>query len=239
MRQIFTISCLGLFFISSAQTIKAKEKNAIVFRCRAIPSSSSNEPLFVIDGIPKEKFNPKEIDPDNIESINISNEANSALIFCNTNPRCVILITTKTANQRVIKVKDILTGEIIPGATIELAYKENNRDTSLYRQTDSVGSFITNKINDGKEYELKVSSVGYKPFKTIIISKMIGKGYSVLLEKNYSQLSEVVITTDGSKTIRCWACCITRVVKDLLVEKRLQNMNTSGYIQIPQKVEVI
>jgi len=194
MRQIFTlISCLNIFLITTAQTSKAEGETIIVFRCRA--TSSLNEPLLVIDGVIKDKFDLKEIDPNDIESLNILKDATAAAIYGCRASSGVIIITTKNANQRLIKVKDIFSGEILPNATVELNYNENGNNISLYQQTDSLGCFITNKIVYGKEYELKVSSVGYKTFMAHINSKIVRKNYSVLLERNYSQLKEAIVTS--------------------------------------------
>jgi len=213
MRQIFTlISCFTFFLITAAQSHEAGENTVIQMRATVTPSAE--KPLIIIDGVVCDVFDLKKIDPDNIESINILKETNPALIYCCRPPLGVIIITTKTANQRVIKVNDILTGEALASATVELAYKANGRDISVSMKTDSLGFFTTNKIIYGEEYELRVSSVGYKTFTAHVNSKIIGKNYPVLLERNYSELGEVVITASvDDRRCRIWTCVLTRVDK--------------------------
>jgi len=212
MRQIFTlISCLSIFFIATAQT-STTGNNVIMIRCLATPVP--DKPLLVIDGIIENELDLKKIDPNSIESIYILKNPSAQAVFGCWAYHGAIIITTKIANQRVIRVNDMLTGEALPDATIELLYKENEKDVSLSMKTDSVGCLITNKIVNGKEYELRVSSVGYKTFTAHVNSKIVGKNYSVSLERNYSILDEVVITSDIDYTRRRLVTCVlTRVDK--------------------------
>jgi hypothetical protein len=226
MRQIFTlISCFILFLITAAQSPK-DGKNVIKMRATATPSTE--KPLFVIDGVVCDEFDLKKMDPNNIESINILKDVGPTTIYCNWSSRGIIIITTKTANQRVIKVNDILTGERLPGATIELLYKENEQDVSFSMKTDSLGCLITNKIVNGKEYELRVSSVGYKTFTAHVNSKTIVKSYSVLLERNYSKLDEVVIVSYPGRRIACGGCKVIGVVET--AEQKIPMIKESGKI---------
>lgn len=225
MRQVFLfIGCFIFFLITAAQSPPAGEN--VVVRMRATPTPSTETPLFVVDGMLYDEFILKKIDPNDIESINILKDAASALTYCNGASRGVIVITTKTANQRVIKINDLLTHESLPGATIELAYQENGKDTSMFMKTDSLGCFITNKIVNNKEYEIKVSSVGYKTFSAHVNSKVTGRSYSVLLERNYSKLDEVVVTSYPAISCRSnTTCFLTRTQKRTVLKP--DNLNQS------------
>ena len=190
----------GLKIINRQQlpfTTSNTEPVTLRLRCMV---SNLNEPLLIIDGILAEKFELGNINPDNIESIWVlKDHAATALYGCRA-ATGVILITTKTANDRTIRVKDMLTGEILASANVDLISMERRKDT-IHLITDSSGKIVTNKIVYGKEYELKVSNVGYKNFRCIVDTKQLGKNYNVLLERNYEQLEEVRIKSIAMKQV--------------------------------------
>lgn len=161
-------------------------------RIRCCRSSDLNaKPLFVVDGVPVEEFELKNLNPDNIESMCILKDNVAAtLLRCNTG-HGVVLITTKNANQRLIFIKDILTGERLPAANVDLISIE--RKDTIHLIADSLGRVVTHKIVYGKEYELKVSSVGYKTFRFFANSKQLGRNYTVQLERNYENLKNVTV----------------------------------------------
>jgi TonB-dependent SusC/RagA subfamily outer membrane receptor len=162
----------------------------VIIRITCLSSNLNPDPLLFIDGIVAEKFDFKNIDPDNIESIWILKDQKATALYGCRAASGVILITTKGANDRALTVKDMLTGEILAGANVDLISMEGRKDTT-HLITDSSGKFVTNKIIYGKEYELKVGNVGYKNFRCIVNTKELGKNYTVFLERNYKDLEEV------------------------------------------------
>jgi hypothetical protein len=163
-------------------------ENVIRIRCMATPLN--DKPLFVIDGMIADELVLKNINPDSIENIRIlKDHAATALIACKAFSG-VVLITTKTANQRTIQIKDFITGEALPSAKVEVILNDQKNDTALL-ETNSDGKFVTNRIIYGKEYELTAACVGYKPYHYIINSKIIGKSFTVLLFKEFKTLSLV------------------------------------------------
>lgn len=55
----------------------------------------TNEPLYVIDGIPAEQADMIAINPDDIQSIDILKDASAAAIYGSRAANGVVLITTK------------------------------------------------------------------------------------------------------------------------------------------------
>lgn len=166
-------------------SISNTEPVTIRLRCRA--SNLSKEPLFVIDGVVAEKFALKNIEPNNIESIWILKDQTATALYGYRAVWGVILITTKTANQRTIEVKDFMTGETLPAAKVEIFLNDQKRDT-VHLVTNPDGKRITNKIIYGKEYELTATCVGYKPYRCIVNSKIVGENFTVLLLKESKTL---------------------------------------------------
>jgi len=171
----------------------------IRFRCRA--SNLNTEPLIVIDGIVAEKFELKNIDPNDIENITVLNGSEATTLFGSRGIPGVIIITTK--NKRTIRVKDMLTGEILVSANVDLISMEGRRDTT-HLVADSSGKIVTNKIVYGKEYELITACVGYKPYRSLINSKIVGKNYSVLLLKRFNTLSITENKEQISQRLICY-----------------------------------
>jgi hypothetical protein len=172
-------------------------ENVIRFRCGGTPII--DRPLLVIDGLLAEDYELKNINPDNIESICILKDQMATAIYCRVGSGAII-ITTKTANTRTITVKDMLTGEILASANVDLISMGRKKDT-IHLITDSSGKIVTNKIAYWKEYELKVSNVGYKNFRCIVNTKQLGKNYNVLLERNYEQLEDIRIKSIAMKHV--------------------------------------
>lgn len=140
----------------------------------------SDKPLYVVDGILENEAAVKKLDPENIESISLLNTKDFAKIISCWSPKAVIVIVTKTAHQRTIIIKDMFNGEVLPGASVEIISAERTKNT-LHLIADSFGRVVTNKIAPGKEYKIRVSSIGYKSYNANLNAAMIGKNYSVAL----------------------------------------------------------
>ena len=66
--------------------------------------SSSNQPLYVVDGVPLSSGNQSDIDPNNIQSIEVLKDASASAIYGSRAANGVILITTKTGQQGDLRV---------------------------------------------------------------------------------------------------------------------------------------
>ena len=161
----------------------------VTIRMRCMGTQLNNEPLLIIDGIVADKFELGNINPDNIESICILKDQMATTLFCRVGSGAII-ITTKTANNRTITVKDMLTGEILAGANVDLISMDGRKDTT-HLISDSSGKIVTNKIVYGNEYELTTTCVGYKSYRWLTTSKTFGKNYTVLLLKESKPISLV------------------------------------------------
>jgi TonB-dependent SusC/RagA subfamily outer membrane receptor len=173
----------------------------VVIRIRCLGSNLSPDPLLIIDGIVAEKFDLRNISPDDIESISILKGPTATALYGCRGWSGVIIITTKTANDRTIRVKDMLTGEILAGANVYLISMEGRKDTT-HLVTDSSGKIITNKIVYGKEYELRATYVGYRPYRSLINSKIVDENYTVLLLKDSKIL--LLVENPGPITAMCY-----------------------------------
>jgi TonB-dependent SusC/RagA subfamily outer membrane receptor len=179
---------------ATTQSRVATGSNFQGYRCRVTRLPEPDKPLFVVDGIIKDEFDLKEIDPNSIESITVLKDAEASAIYGYRAAFGVVIITTKTANQRTIYIKNMFTGDPLPAASVDVISIAAKRDT-VHLIADSLGKVVVEKILFGKEYELKVSNTGYKGFRSMVNSRIISKNYTVLVESQYKELEEVVVTS--------------------------------------------
>ena len=154
-------------------------------------SINSSEPLYVINGLLVEANELTKINPDDIESINILKKCDQVKIYCGV-LKDVIVITTKSSNVRKFIVRDFVSGEKVAGATLCFISKEK-RDTLMFVADDS-GVVVTDKIKSNDDYEIIVSSVGYK---TLSVTSTKSKSQDFLLERDVKENSEVRVTCAG------------------------------------------
>jgi TonB-dependent SusC/RagA subfamily outer membrane receptor len=187
--------------INNNDTIK-KPETKIVLRCG---NRYLNEtPLFVIDGVPQDSACLRTLDSNDIESIYILKDATASAIYGCRAARGVIIITTKSAKLRKFIIKDFLDGNRIPGATISFI-SADKKDTIMIAANES-GVASTDKLKSSNSYSMTVSSVGYKTQRTIYQYFSNIKDKEVLLEKNVSACSEVVVTSSILyRRIRCYS----------------------------------
>ncbi|HLG41150.1 MAG TPA: TonB-dependent receptor plug domain-containing protein [Chitinophagaceae bacterium] len=200
--------------VFAANSNQSKAQNAeIRLACKAGSNNTGTEPLIVIDGIPCELGELKKLKPDDIESITILKEAAAAAIYGCRAVTGVIIITTKSSSVRKFIIKDFLTGEKIPSATICFT---SDSDT-IEEVADDNGILSTDKLKKGVKYHVTTSSAGYKTLRTIAA----GKEQEVLLEKDIKTCAEVVVI--AYPTIRCGCCHGSQVL--LQSEKIIKGFN--------------
>jgi len=92
-------------------------------------------------------------------------------------------------------------GETIPGSTVYLVLPTTG--TKYAAITDVSGIFHVYNASVGGPYNIKVTSVGFKPYQKSDVYLTLGNNdLNVLLEEENTQLTEVVVTSTkgGTKT---------------------------------------
>jgi TonB-dependent SusC/RagA subfamily outer membrane receptor len=191
-------NCKGLDSI----TVYVQPK--IVIRCRA--TDFKNEPLLVVDGIPFEYNQFQKTSPDDIESIEILKETAASVLWGCRAARGAIIITTKSSKLRKFIIKDFLGGKTIPGATVKFKSLKNKNDSLVLAANDS-GFVLTNKLKAGIEYEIQISSVGFKPYRSQFKNTFSFDEQIIFLERKNTELKEVVIMSNAIyRRISCGMC---------------------------------
>ena len=114
--------------------------DAIAVRIRGIGTINSNNPLYVIDGVPTTDAI-SQISPNDIESINILKDASSAAIYGARAANGVVIITTKHGRSGKTRVNlNAYTGLQTPGHLIKMA------NTQQY-----IAAYNIAAANDGRE----------------------------------------------------------------------------------------
>ncbi len=184
---------------------KDTAKTIIRIRCRST-ISDNQPPLLVVDGVPVEFSSFNQIDPNDIESIDILKDAAASAIYGCRAAQGVIIITTKKSKLRKFIIKDFLDGNAIPGATVSFIAADK-KDTLMLAANDS-GVVITNKLKRPVSYEMVISAVGYQSISQQFNNKYGYWQQNVLLARDIKNCDEVVLTnTYCPKNISCTLYC--------------------------------
>lgn len=182
---------------------KENPGNTIRIRCRTT-MPSSRQPLIVIDGVPAEYEKMKEIDPNDIENVAVLKDAAASSIYGCRAANGVIIITTKNARTREFQIKDVLDESNLAGATVCFVSARHKKDTLMFVSNDR-GIVTTNKLKAGEEYEIKITSVGYKSL-SVLYKNIRNTVNSFSLEREIVIAEPVVVISYG-RTIRCSRNC--------------------------------
>jgi TonB-dependent SusC/RagA subfamily outer membrane receptor len=196
---------------------KVNPGNTIRIRC-GTTMPSSRQPLIVIDGVPVESEKMKEIDPNDIESLAVLKDAAASSIYGCRAANGVIVITTKNARTREFQIKDVLDESNVAGATVCFVSARNQKDTLMFVSNDR-GIVTTNKLKAGEEYEIKITSVGYKNLS--VLYKNIRNGINSFSLEREIVIAEPVVVTSYGRTIKCSrnCCCLLTTNCRLHVKK--------------------
>jgi hypothetical protein len=110
------------------------------------------------------------------------------------------LLSQVTTSNISGTIKDA-RGETIPGSTVYLVLPSTG--TKYAAVTDVSGIFHVYNANVGGPYDIKVTSVGFKPYQKSDVYLTLGNNdLNVLLEEENTQLTEIVVTATkgGTKT---------------------------------------
>lgn len=193
------------------QALKQGGNTATTVRFRCYSALATNEPLFVIDGIPCEGKALKELRPEDIERIYVLKTSEAMAIYGYRAASGVIIVTTKSAKKKKLYIKDSKDGSPLVGATVTILPNRNIKDTLSFI-ADKDGTFSTDQIRSGKTYELVVSSVGYTAKRTSLTLPKGATYSNILLERSYAAYAPVTVVAH-SKAIRCGFRCVCVGVK--------------------------
>jgi TonB-dependent SusC/RagA subfamily outer membrane receptor len=217
MRKIFTLVFIVIALLVNGQENKIVSKcmlgdpplaieTKILFRCNATRTIIGTDPLLIIDGIPFEYKHFQKINPDDIESITILKDAAASILYGYRAANGAIIITTKSSKLRKFVVKDFLDGKTIPGATVKLKSLKDRNDSLIVAADDS-GFVLTNKLKAGIEYDIQISSVGFKPYSSQFKNTFSFNEQVVFLERKNTELKEVVVMSNAiHRRISCGMC---------------------------------
>ena len=198
-----------------------REETKIIMRCYA--TNISPDPLLVIDGYVNEINSLQNFNPDDIESITILKNAVASAIYGYRAANGVILITTKSSGLRKFIIKDLLEGKTIPGATVKFKSLKDRNDSLVLAANDS-GFILTNKLKAGVEYEIEVSSVGFKNYNSQFKNPTGFHEQTVFLERRNNNLKEVVVVSYPPCVCRrSYCCCAGTTIKTTYLYSNLKD----------------
>jgi Secretion system C-terminal sorting domain len=155
----------------------------------------STNPLLVLDGVPVPHNTLEYINENDIEEI-FHLKTESIIHCCHGGPENIIMITTKSSKLRKFIIKDFLEGKTIPGATVKFKSQKDKNDSLVIAANDS-GFVLTNKLKPGVDYDIEVSSVGFKIHASHFKNPTSYNEQIIFLDQKNNILKEVVVTYGG------------------------------------------
>jgi TonB-dependent SusC/RagA subfamily outer membrane receptor len=180
----------GVLLKNNVDNFPPAGKTGIIIRCSM--TNTRAEPLLVIDGILYEYRFLQKLDPCDIESINILKASSATALYGCRAANGVIILTTKTSKFRKFIIKDFSNGNTIPGATVKFKLLKDKSDSFVVAANDN-GVIFTEKLKPGAEYNMELSSVGFKNYCMQLKNSFSYNEQSVFMERSQSALSEVVV----------------------------------------------
>lgn len=210
-------------------------------RLRCFSTQSYSEPLYVIDGVSQELSSLRNINPNDIASIDILRDADAVAIYGSRASMGVILINTKNSKLRQFTVKDFLDGSKIAGATVTFISAKDKNDTLMFMATED-GLVKTDRLKVGVEYEVNVSAVGYKQYSAQYKNTYV-KESELVLERDIKSCADVVVIGYG-KTSRCCRSCdgYWRTIKTdtiIRIDKKIQESRSNIFPNPAQRGQSI
>jgi Secretion system C-terminal sorting domain/TonB-dependent Receptor Plug Domain len=160
----------------------------IFIRC-GMSKSYADTPLYIIDGIPVEYKIFKQINPNEIECIDILKTSLAEVLYGCMAAKGVVIITTKQGLLTKIEVKDSKTHIGIPNATIVL--KKKKATVHETKVTNEFGQ-LTYKIYGANIDSVIISSIGYEDLR-ISFRHLKTSKFKLFLTPKSQLLSEVVV----------------------------------------------
>ncbi len=175
----------------------------IVIRCGA--TNFNGAPLLIIDGVPADASQLKQLNPNDIIRIDILKGSSAAAIYGQCAANGIVIITTKRRKHLVIQDAD--SKSFLEGATVKILPDKKNIEP-IVLIADKNGEADLSSLKDKQEYTMEVSCIGYKT-KTIRISKT-ENNRPVELEKDFKRMGEVIVVTYSSQCGHSCGCiCYT------------------------------
>jgi hypothetical protein len=191
------ISCVVVKESPPAATIK--------LRCGTRTFDSTTQPILVVDGVVRELGGLGSINPNDIVSVDILKDASSNIISCGPR-RGVIVVTTRFASLRKFIIRDFLSNEKIPFASVSF----HSATDSVNIIADENGKVETDRLKPSVQYRVTVSSSGYKSISLSALGKTGGQ-MDILLQRDMKECESVIISsTVCLKRVSCfYAICST------------------------------
>lgn len=197
-------------------TDTTRRSSAMSTRCYG--SITERNPLLVIDGVVCEYNKLNDLNPNDILSVTVL-KSDTYLSLCKpVDTNGVILITTKSSQNKTLTIKDLVTGQSIPNATILLTSKNSDRN-QIFIANDS-GIVKVERNNGSDNYNLSVSAIGYKSLVIDLRNALAQR--EILLQRDYKNCHEVIISSQiDRRTIHCGLRYRSLIINDDSINSKL------------------
>lgn len=230
-----------IFIIVKGEAQQLAPSPTIRISCRV--AASGNEPLIVVDGIPYDSSAICKINPADIVEVHVLKSPTAETIYGCRAMSGVIIITTKHAYRKKFIIQGARSMHAINNATIEAKSTVTGQVSNFI--ADAFGRFETDSLKTN-DYDITISSTGYKTFKQSLKSIIQNKG-EVKLEPEFVELKEVVVVghfiSCGRKFTTCYhqeEFCGSFIcgVKGIKVQKHNRKEISSAIVTTPASIHI-
>jgi hypothetical protein len=171
----------------------------IRLRCGTVPQYP---PLFIVDGSPVDTSELRKINPNDIVEITVLKDAASVNTFtCRRDIGGIVLITTKKKQEVQFTIKEETRKEIIPGATIQFKSVKDKR--VQWFTSNHEGKLNVASLMNDEEYDITISSIGYKPSLIRYKHELNNTAQEILLKRDEIIGAEVFVVASKRRRRGC------------------------------------
>lgn len=147
-------------------------------------ANGTNEPLYIVDGMPVDEEGFRKLTQNNIEEITVLKDASATAIYGNRGVNGVIVVKTKNGTEQKLSKRELRK------KLRELKQKKNNEVYRMDEHTEDYNPFVENPFESPKNNPLSTFSIDVDNASYTNIRRFINNGQEV--PKNAVRVEEMV-----------------------------------------------
>jgi hypothetical protein len=182
----------------------------------------------VVDGVICDYNKLHELNANDILSISILKSSGCLPVCRSFEANGVIVIATKASQNSTFAIKYLITRQPIPNATILLASKMDSNKRQILVSNDS-GIVNIKRKADPDNYDLIVSTIGYKNFSATFGPLHRYNKSEILLKRDYKNSQEIIVSSTLGGCRHCGLYRVTSKANSISNKLPINNIHFNLY----------